>query len=174
MEMWKMKIIIKLGFMFFAFTGSNAMAEGRCPPGYLPSSQFENTGCQPIYDPNQGQSQTTAPKGYWVDSYASLVWGYGKNGSSNYAYGAKYDSQIKADNGALSNCISAGNSDCRVVLQFSNGYLVITSDENGTLYAASEFEKNVAEDKAIQNCMSHNVKGCKIVESVNSRAVWVD
>lgn len=171
-----MKLFSKFIFAFTIFTGFSAMAEGGCPAGMRPI--YGVTGnivnCVEFYDTNQGQGQTSAPKGYWVDSYASLVWGYGKNGSSNYAYGAKYDSQIKADNGALNNCISAGNSDCRVVLQFSNGYLVITSDENGTLYAASEFEKNVAEDKAIQNCMSHNVKGCKIVESVNSRAVWVE
>ncbi|MBN8648383.1 MAG: DUF4189 domain-containing protein [Caulobacterales bacterium] len=171
-----MKLFSKFIFAFTIFTGFSAMAEGGCPAGMRPI--YGVTGnivnCVEFYDTNQGQGQTNSPQGYWMDSYASLVWGYDKNGGSIYSYGVKYKNQIEADNRALSECSSAGNRDCKVVLQFSNGYLVIASDENGALYGASEFEKNVAESKALQNCMSYKVNGCKLVESVNSRAIWVD
>ena len=171
-----MKLLIKLFFFTFVFVGFSANAEGRCPPGYLPSSQFEFTGCQPINEPNQGpdQNQPSTNKGYWVDSYASLVWAYTKDGMPAYSYSYKHANQKTADEEALSQCSLSKFEDCKVVLQFANGYLAIATDDIGKLYGASEFEDSTARLKAIQDCANHDSKNCRIVESINSRAVWVE
>ena len=175
-----LKRFYALGFVIFTLFGTNALAEGGCPEGMRPI--YGVTGnivnCVEFYDPNQGQNndnsgQNNANKGYWVDSYASLIFAREKNGGLVYTYGSRYNTQRDADYAALDECTIRKYTDCKIVLQFGNGYFAIATDDKSSLYSGSEFEEAGAKKSALQNCKKHNGVNCRVFKVVNNRARWV-
>lgn len=144
-------------------------AEGGCPAGQRPYDTPQARQCVPIPGSSSG-----GYGGYWADRYAAVVWGHAGDGSPVYAWAIGAGSQQAADSAALASCKDAGHAECRVGLQFANGYFAIVRSQEGNLYAGSEFGWWGARRQAMSQCKRNGDASCKVVESQRSRSEWIE
>jgi hypothetical protein len=120
-----------------------------------------------------GGGGASGPSGYWVDRYATLVWGTDQNGEPTYSWYVDASSKAEADNGALSQCQSSGFRDCRIAMGVTNGAIAIAVDNSGSLHTDWGDDARQAKKKTLRFCKSQGGKGCKIEQVLESHAVWV-
>lgn len=147
--------------------GNLAHAEGGCPPGQYPYDTPQARQCVPIATDAGGS-------GYWADRYAAIVWGHNADGSPAYSWAAGASSQERADAAAMADCKHSGYADCRVALEFANGYFAVVRSQQGHLYAGSEFGRWGARRQAMSHCKRNGGVQCKVVESQRSRSEWIE
>lgn len=158
-------------FLLAIGRGDPAQAQsGTCPPGYYPVNGGGVMGCAPI--PGGGSSEGYE-SGYWADRYATVVWARSQDGSATFSWAIRSASQASSDMTAMQACRDQGFLDCRVALQFANGYFAVARAEDGTLYAGSAFEAGGAKKQALGQCRNDNRGKCKIIEVQRSRAEWI-
>jgi len=143
---------------------------GTCPPGYYPVNGGGVMGCAPIPG---GGSAGGYESGYWADRYATVVWARAQDGSPTFSWATRSADQTSSNMTAMQACRGQGFLDCRVALQFANGYFAIARAEDGTLYAGSAFEAGSAKKQALGQCRNDNRGKCKIIEVQRSRAEWI-
>lgn len=175
-----MKIFIKLGFLVFTFLGFNAFAEGNCPAGYyqVGGGNSGYQGCAPIPSGpatnNQdivGQLRGMGPsRPKWLHSYGSLALGKDKdNGQTMYALVFKARSEYEAMSKVLSDCESAGLLECKGVFVFANGYIALSSGEDGKIYWGANKKEKGAKKIAIEECEKKTTK-CEVFKTADSSA----
>jgi hypothetical protein len=113
------------------------------------------------------------PGGYWVDQYATLVWGTEANGAPSYSWYANAASQAEADNGALAQCQASGFRDCRIAMGVTNGAIAVAIDNGGSMHTDWGEDARQARKKALRFCRQQGGKGCKIDRVLESPAAWV-
>lgn len=113
------------------------------------------------------------PGGYWVDQFATLVWGQDANGAPTYSWYANAASQAEADTGAIAQCQSSGSRDCRIATGVANGAIAVAIDTSGTMHADWGDTARQARKKALKFCKGQGGKGCKIDRVIESPAAWV-
>ncbi|WP_137110597.1 DUF4189 domain-containing protein [Rhodobacter sp. SY28-1] len=113
------------------------------------------------------------PGGYWVDQYATLVWGTDPNGGPTYSWYMNAASQSEADNGALAQCQASGFRDCRIAMGVTNGAIAVAIDNGGSMHTDWGKDARQAKKKALRYCKQQGGKGCKIEEVLESPAAWV-
>lgn len=173
-----MKTVFKLGMLFFAFSASNALAEGNCPPGMYPigGGNAGWVGCAPMSGGGGGGGgggQSYSKPGRWLSSYGSLYWGYDKDGVLSYSYAIKKDTLAIAQNAAYNSCVNAGYTGCQNALDFWNNYLAIVYDENGLMWASAHEKESKAKKNALAACKKDKGKNCKVFKTADNRADWV-
>jgi Domain of unknown function (DUF4189) len=122
-----------LGLLFLACSGT-ALAEGRCPPGYFPSSQFEHTGCAPVYDASDDSSASYEsasppdPGPRWEYRWGAIA----VDGAKGKFGGADDLADVrKARKAAIKLCRKYGGKKCKIEVEYYNqcGTLVWGSDK---------------------------------------------
>jgi hypothetical protein len=113
------------------------------------------------------------PGGYWVDQYATLVWGTDPNGAPTYSWYTNASSQAEADTGALGQCQASGFSDCRIAMGVTNGAIAVAIDNSGSMHTDWGKDARQARKKALRFCKGQGGKGCKIDTVLESPAAWV-
>jgi Domain of unknown function (DUF4189) len=111
-----------IGLLFLACSGT-ALAEGRCPPGYFPSSQFEHTGCAPVYDASDDSSTSYEPAAppdpgpRWEYRWGAIAVDGAKG---NYGAVDDFSDVRKARKAAIKICKSHGGKKCKIQLEYYN------------------------------------------------------
>ncbi len=123
-------------------------------------------------DGGGGGYSDPGPSGYWVDRFAAIAWASDRSGNPTYSWSTGAGSFQDAHNGALSECASAGFSNCRSGPDVSNGALAIAVAKDGTLYADWGGTVKEAKRKTLSYCRETS-KGCKIEQVLDSQAEWV-
>lgn len=101
-----------------------ARAEGRCPPGYFPTTNPDFIGCAPIYnsDPSLGYSSSSAPKPPDPGPRWKFRWGAivvdGEKGKFGGADG--FESPSQAQKAAVKICRNHGGKRCELVIEYYN------------------------------------------------------
>jgi Domain of unknown function (DUF4189) len=122
---------------------------------------------------SDGYSGGGDPGGYWVDQFATLVWGSDPNGAPTYSWYMNATSQAEADNGAIAQCQSSGFRDCRIAMGVTNGSIAVAIDNSGTMHTDWGEDARQAKKKALRFCKQQGGKGCKIDRIIESPAAWV-
>jgi Domain of unknown function (DUF4189) len=111
-----------VGLLFLACSGT-VLAEGRCPPGYFPSSQFEHTGCAPVYDASDDSSvgyESAAPPDpgpRWEYRWGVIAVDGAKG---NFGAVDDFSDLRKARKAAIKICKSHGGKKCKIELEYYN------------------------------------------------------
>lgn len=161
---------VAVAFVALSWCGS-AFAEGSCPPGYYPIGGGGAVGCAPM--PGGTDSVAGADRGYWADRYASVVFAREQDGTPTLTYSVKAIDQVSADAEAMEGCRHRGYLDCRIGIQFANGYFAVVRAADKSLYVASDFQADKARKIAKEQCKEAGSKGCKVLGATNSRADWI-
>lgn len=162
---------VAVGAVFLA-SGDAARAEGRCPPGYYPVGGDRASDCAPIPGAQNGggdgYDSEPASRPRRADTYGAIVWGIGRDGATRYnvTTGALPLGQAHAS--ALSQCQSEGNSDCRLGLDFSNGYYAVAVAGKNEGAVDSGPSERIARQKAKAACQRIYNRSCKVVETGES------
>ena len=109
-------------------------AEGRCPPGYFPTTNPDFVGCAPIYnaDPGSGYSPSSAPKPPDPGPRWKFRWGAivvdGERGKFGGADG--FERPSKAKKAAIKDCRSNGGKQCELLVEYYNQCGALVWGEN--------------------------------------------
>ena len=172
-----MTIIGRLTCLFLLMVCSfTVSAEGRCPPGYAPTTNPDFIGCAPIYNagPSTGSSPNSAPKSADPGARRKFHWGAivvdGDKGKFGGADG--YDSPSQAEKAAVKICKDHGGKQCKLVLEYYNqcGALV-WGDYRYSGHSGPDL--NEVTKRAIDLC-SEETSNCKIFYTGCSYPVEVE
>ncbi len=115
------RLVCSLLLMVCSFTVS---AEGRCPPGYFPTTNPDFVGCAPIYnaDSGSGYSSSSVPRPPDPGPRWKFRWGAivvdGEKGIFGGADGFERPSQAKK--AAIKDCRKHGGKRCDLVIEYYN------------------------------------------------------
>lgn len=175
-----MKNCLKIGIAIFTLFGTNAFAEGNCPAGQYPIGGGNGgwVGCAPIpgYGGGGGQSYgggggAKLPK--WSSSYGALVLGKSRiDGVMMYNFSTKYSSELAAQDAAFSACTDTSEMiDCKGVFTFANGFIAVSSGEDGKIYWGAHKKEDKAKKVALDECKKLGNKDCKVFKTGDSSAI---
>ena len=125
------RIIFLLLLMICHFTVS---AEGRCPPGYFPTTNPDFIGCAPIYnsDPSSAYSSSSASKPPDPGPRWKFRWGVivvdGEKGKFGGADG--HESPGQAEKAAAKVCHENGGKRCELLVEYYNQCGALVWGEN--------------------------------------------
>ena len=104
---------------------SAASAEGRCPPGYFPTTNPDFVGCAPTYDSggyDSGYSPASAPKPPDPGARWKFRWGAIVVDAKNGIYGGAdgFDKPSQAQKAAVKDCRKHGGKRCELIIEYYN------------------------------------------------------
>jgi hypothetical protein len=161
-------VVLHLPSAAYAYYPCNGPGPGEILIGVDNTNGVQTPLCAP--DPNYVEP---GPSGYWVDQFATLVWGTEPNGAPTYSWYINASSQAEADNGALAQCQASGFRDCRIAMGVTNGAIAVAIDNSGSMHTDWGEDARQAKKKALRFCKSQGGKGCKVEQVLESPAAWV-
>ncbi len=152
--------------------GEAARAEGRCPPGYYPVGGDRASDCAPIpgaqNDGSGLENSGAVSIPNRADTYGAIVWSSGSDGGTLYNVTTGALSREQAQASALGQCRSEGGIDCRLALDFSNGYYAVAVAGKNEAAVDSGPTERTAKRKAQAACQRIYKRSCRIVETGES------
>ncbi|MGV8958886.1 MAG: DUF4189 domain-containing protein [Stenotrophomonas sp.] len=139
-----------------------AIAEGGCPPGSYPIGGQGVQGCAPIPSIGGGTEGPRAT-GRWQKTWGAIA--MSKSGQSGVA--TDRVKKVDAVRDAIAECVSTGAKDCKVVFTYKNQCAAAATSKNGVSGTTFGRAANipVAENIALDFCVSRGGEGCEIVYS---------
>jgi len=134
-----------------------AIAEGNCPPGYVPSGVGPGgvQGCAPL---SGGGASSTQQGGVWEDRYGAVatdphlgILGTSKN----------MGSRSLAERTALDSCKSQGGLGCKVNTWYRNGCVAMVSGDKAYAVESGE-DQDSASKASMKSCQSDGNTGCHV------------
>lgn len=143
--------------------GNLANAEGGCPAGMIPHSGTDISACGPI-PPGYNK-----PSGHWETRWGSYVLSEDE-GITGWSL-----NELNADTAnesAISNCISKGGTQCKVVITYQNSCIAVAASDGGG-YAYTDQTRDMASSKAMNSCERAGEKNCRLFRIECSPAKWI-
>ncbi len=115
--------LLKLFIAFVVFSCSGlALAEGGCPPGYLPSPALDFTGCAPVYTSAPSSDVSSFPNPPNPGPRWQFRWGAIAIDHAKGKFGGVNDiSDVrKARKAAVKLCRKNGGAKCKIALEYYN------------------------------------------------------
>ena len=124
-----------ISLLFLMVCSFMVKAEGRCPPGYFPTTNPDFVGCAPIYGSggyDSGYSPALAPKPPDPGARWKFRWGAivvdGEKGKFGGADGFERPSQAKK--AAVKDCRKHGGKRCELLIEYYNQCGALVWGEN--------------------------------------------
>ncbi len=151
-------------FLLLMLSTFTVSAEGRCPPGYFPTTNPDFVGCAPIYNSSSGTgySSSSTPKPpdpgpRWKFRWGAIVVDR-ETGTFGGADGFERPSQAKK--AAIKDCRTNGGKRCKLLIEYYNQCGVLVAGDNMHEAFAGPVAEQIKK-RAIESC-SKTTANCQI------------